>query len=93
MMSDLLAAILGHLSAKYSQKKISRFALSFAAAVFFFCGYFVLDIFNAVKNGNDIGFEFFTMLIRDLVLFSAALFLICYVFLWCAEKVEKQIKK
>ncbi|WP_165087855.1 hypothetical protein [Neisseria yangbaofengii] len=92
-MSDLLAAILGHLSAKYSQKKVSKFALSFAAAIFFFCGYFVVDILNAVKDGNNLGFEFFSILIRDLVLFSAVLFLICYIFLWCVEKIEQRIKK
>ncbi|WP_165006703.1 hypothetical protein [Neisseria yangbaofengii] len=92
-MSDLLAAILGHLSAKYSQKKVSKFALSFAAAIFFFCGYFVVDILNVVKDGNNLGFEFFSILIRDLVLFSAVLFLICYIFLWCVEKIEQRIKK
>lgn len=58
-MSDLIAAVLGYLSSKYSQNKISKFSLSLIAGGLFFLGYFIAEIIRADKPWQWYFFHFY----------------------------------
>lgn len=92
-MSDLIAAILGYLSSKYSQKKISKFTLSLIVGGLFFIGYFIVEILGQINRGGKASSIFMIDLGKDLILFSTSLFFLCYIFLLVAEEIEKWRKK
>lgn len=93
-MDDLIAAFLGYLSGKYSEGKISRLGISLTAGGIFFAVFFTQELIIFIIDGNKENlWNFITGIMKDLLLFSCSIILLCYFLLFIAETIEKTINK
>ncbi|WP_019272607.1 hypothetical protein [Neisseria lactamica] len=93
-MDDLIAAFLGYLSGKYSEGKISRLGISLTAGSIFFAVFFTQELIIFIIDGNKENlWNFITGIMKDLLLFSCSIILLCYFLLFIAETIEKTINK
>lgn len=95
-MDDLIAAFLGYLSSKYSERKISRLGISLTAGSIFFAVFFIHELMIFIVDGNKENlWNFITEMMKDLFLFlfSCSVCLLFYFLLFIAETIGKTINK